>query len=293
MARLRKAVGGFPYLVPALVLMVLFFFWPLIRSLYLSMHGSDMFGRPAGFIGLDNYIALFSGRSFPKVLWTTLWFAVFTVLPTILISLLLALLLNTQARGTRLLRTAFALPFAYSVAAASVIFGVMFNPVTGILNSVLGAFGAPALNWLNDPNVAFYAVCAATVWMQLGYNLLVLSAGLAAVPTELLEAAHLDGATPVQLNYHVIIPLIGPQLFFLTVTGVMHALQSFGQIHILTRGGPADTTTTLVYSIYEAAFADNNSNFGMASAQAMVLLSIVLLVTFLQFKVVEKRVFYK
>ena len=212
---------------------------------------------------------------------------------TILVSLLLALLLNAQVRGARFLRTAFVLPFAYSVAAASVIFGVMFNPVTGILNTIINMFGGSSVNWLNDPNVAFYAVCAATVWMQLGYNLLILSAGLAAVPQELMEAAHLDGATPLQLNWHVIIPLIGPQLFFLTVTGVMHALQSFGQIHILTRGGPADTTTTLVYSIYETAFANNNSSFGSASAQAIVLLAIVLGVTFAQFKVIEKKVFYK
>jgi sn-glycerol 3-phosphate transport system permease protein len=129
--------------------------------------------------------------------------------------------------------------------------------------------------------------------MQLGYNLLVLLAGLGALPDEVLEAARLDGATGFRLQRSIIIPLITPQLFFLVVTGTIHALQSFGQIKILTVGGPEGRTTTLVYSIYEQAFANNNSNYGYASAQAMVLLLIVLAITALQFGVLERRVFYR
>jgi sn-glycerol 3-phosphate transport system permease protein len=288
-----RSVSGLFYLLPALALLGAFFFFPLGRSVFLSLHGSDMFGRPANFVGLAHYWDLFASRSFGRVLWVTFAFTSWTVVPSIIISLVLALLLSTQVRGVRFLRTAFALPFAYSVAAASVVFGIMFNPVTGILNTLLSQVGMGPVNWLNDPKVAFYAVCAATVWMQLGYNLLVLSAGLAAVPDELIEAARLDGAATYQVNWYIVVPMLTPQLFFLSVTGIMHALQSFGQINILTRGGPADTTSTLVYSIYETAFANNNSDFGAGSAQSIVLLAIVLLVTLIQFWVVERKVFYK
>jgi sn-glycerol 3-phosphate transport system permease protein len=281
------------YLLPAMVFLTMFFFFPLGRAFVISLHGSDLFGRPTRYVGLDHYFQLFTSSSFLGVLKTTAMFTIVTVVCTILISLVIALLLAGQVRGVRFLRTAFALPFAYSVAVASVIFGTMFNPVTGILNTIIGIVGIAPVNWLNDPNVAFYAVCGATVWMQLGYNLLVLTAGLGSVPDDLLEAGRLDGASGFQLNWYIIIPLLTPQIFFLTVTGVMHALQSFGQIDILTHGGPADTTTTLVYSIYETAFANNNSNFGAASAQSMVLLVIVLLITLAQFWLVERKVFYR
>ena len=129
--------------------------------------------------------------------------------------------------------------------------------------------------------------------MQIGYNLLVSRAGLGAMPEDVLEAARLDGASGLRLQRSIVMPLITPQLFFLVVVGTIHSLQSFGQIRILTVGGPEGNTTTLVYSIYEQAFANNNSNFGYASAQAMVLLLIVLVITAVQFGVLERKVFYR
>lgn len=128
--------------------------------------------------------------------------------------------------------------------------------------------------------------------MQVDYNLLVLAAGLGAVPDDVVEAARLDGAGGWRLQTQVIMPLISPQLFFLAVTGTIQALQGFGQIHILTRGGPDRGTTTLVYSIYDVAFANNNSNFGAGSAQAIVLLVVVLAITAFQFGVLERKVYY-
>src|SRR5699024_7143761 len=159
-------------------------------------------------------------------------------------------------------------PFAFSVATASVIFAVMFNQATGVLNGILGVLGLSRVSWLTDPSVALISIAITTVWMQMGYNLLVLSAGLGSVPDDVVEAARIDGASGLRLQRSIIVPLITPQLFFLIVTGTIHSLQSFGQIHILTRGGPQHSTTTLVYSIYEQAFANNNSHFGFASAQA-------------------------
>ena len=291
--RRRESLMAFGYLVPALAVFVVFIFWPLVKSVLLSVQGTDIIGNPSGFVGFVNYARLFSDPDFLQVLWVTFAFTVLTVFPSILIALLVALLLQGRIRGVRFFRTAFALPFAFSVATASVIFGVLYNPASGVLNGLLSYVGVEKVHWLTDPDLALWSVAGATVWMQLGYNLLVISAGLGALPEDVLEAARLDGASGFRLQRSIIMPLITPQLFFLVVVGTIHALQSFGQIKILTVGGPEGTTTTLVYSIYEQAFANNNSNYGYASAQAMVLLLIVLAITALQFGVLERKVFYR
>lgn len=292
-ARRREVWVALAYLVPALVVFGVFIFWPLVKSVLLSVQGTDILGNPSGFVGFVNYSKLFSDPDFLTVLWVTFAFTILTVLPSIAIALVIALLLQTRIRAVRFFRTAFALPFAFSVATASVIFGVLFNPASGVLNGILSHVGVDKVHWLTDPDLALWSVSGATVWMQIGYNLLVLSAGLGALPEDVLEAARLDGASGLRLQRSIVMPLITPQLFFLVVVGTIHSLQSFGQIRILTVGGPEGRTTTLVYSIYEQAFANNNSNYGYASAQAMVLLLIVLIITAVQFGVLERRVFYR
>ncbi|NNM44902.1 carbohydrate ABC transporter permease [Knoellia koreensis] len=292
-SRRTGSLLAFAYLLPALVVFGIFIFWPLVKSVMLSVQGTDILGNPSGFVGFVNYSKLFTDDGFLQVLWVTFAFTVLTVLPSIAIALFLALLLQSRIRGVKFFRTAFALPFAFSVATASVIFGVLFNPASGVLNGLLSYIGVGKVNWLTNPDLALWSVSGATVWMQIGYNLLVISAGLGALPDDVLEAARLDGASGFRLQRSIVMPLITPQLFFLVVVGTIHSLQSFGQIKILTVGGPEGRTTTLVYSIYEQAFANNNSNYGYASAQAMVLLLIVLVITALQFGVLERRVFYR
>ena len=292
-ARRRESWVALAYLVPALVVFGVFIFWPLVKSVLLSVQGTDILGNPSGFVGLVNYAKLFADADFLTVLWVTFAFTILTVVPSIAIALFIALLLQTRIRGVRFFRTAFALPFAFSVATASVIFGVLYNPASGVLNGMLSHLGIDKVHWLTDPDLALWSVSGATVWMQIGYNLLVISAGLGALPEDVLEAARLDGASGLRLQRSIVMPLITPQLFFLVVVGTIHSLQSFGQIKILTVGGPEGRTTTLVYSIYEQAFANNNSNYGYASAQAMVLLLVVLVITALQFGVLERKVFYR
>lgn len=289
----RGTISSWLYLVPALIVFAIFMFYPLGRSVVLSFQGNDIMGRPAGFIGADHYLRLIQDPAFRKTLMNTFVFVLLTVAPVVALSMFLALLLHQRLRGIQFFRTAFASPFAFSVATASVIFAVMFNQATGVLNGILGVFGIGRIGWLTDPSVALISIALTTIWMQIGYNLLVLSSGLGAVPDDLVEAARLDGAGGWRLQRHILIPLLTPQLFFLIVTGTIHSLQSFGQIHILTRGGPLNSTTTLVYSIYEQAFAYSNSNFGYASAQAIVLLVVVILITLLQFGVLERKVFYR
>jgi sn-glycerol 3-phosphate transport system permease protein len=186
-----------------------------------------------------------------------------------------------------------ATPFAFSVATASVIFQIFFNPGVGVFNGILNLFHVQPVGWLTNPATALYSVALATVWLQLGYNVLVLTSGLQGISEEIYEAARLDGARAVSLAIRVTIPLLTPTLFFLLVVNTITALQSFGQIHILTRGGPAGATTTLVYSVYLQAFAFGSTNYGLASAMALVLFVIVIGVTAIQFGVLERRVFYR
>lgn len=281
------------FLAPSLLVFGLFIFFPLVRSVFLSLHTQDIIGRPTLFVGLDNFRVMFSSPAFVRVLVTTGLYTLLTVLPGIALAAGLALLVNNRLAGMRIFRTAFAMPFAYSVATAAVVFGTLYNPAVGILNYVLRLFGLGAVGWLTDPAVALVSIAITTVWMSLGYNLLVLLAGMGAVPDHLYEAARLDGAGGWRLVRGITLPLLTPSLFFLVVVNTIGSLQSFGQIYILTRGGPAGSTTTLVYSIYDRAFANNNNDFGLASAQALVLLAIVLTVTALQFGVLERKVFYR
>ena len=289
----REGLTAFLFLLPSLVAFVVFVFYPLVQSFSLSVHSNDIIGRPTLFVGLQNYVAMVTGPDFRLVLWTTLLFTVLTVVPGIGISLGLALLLTARIHGIRFFRTAFALPFAFSVATSAVVFSVLFNSAVGVLNGLLFQVGSAGLAWLTNPSIALISIAIATIWLQLGYDLLVLSAGLGAIPDELYEAARLDGATGWRLARSITLPLLAPQLFFLIVVSTIQALQSFGQIYILTRGGPSNATTTLVYSIYSKAFAFGNSDFGYASAEAIVLLLVVLVITAIQFGIIERRVFYR
>ena len=288
----RESLIAWVFLLPSLVGLGIFIFYPLLSSVYLSVHGNDIFGGAGAYVGARNYTQMLASPDFRHVLFNTLLFTLMTVVPGVLGALAVVLLLETRVRATRVFRTAFAIPLAFSAASASVVFGVIYNPAIGVANGVLGQFGIERIGWLTDPSIALLSVSIATVWMQFGYGVLVLAAGVGGISPAIFEAARLDGATGLRLASSVTIPLLGPQLFFLVVVSTIQALQSFGQIHILTRGGPDGATTTLVYSIYQHAFAFGSSNFGLASAQALVLLLIVLACTAVQFGVLERKVHY-
>jgi len=288
----RESLIAWVFLLPSLVGLGVFIFYPLIRSLYLSVHGNDIFGGAGAYVGLSNYTQMLASPDFRHVLVNTLLFTLLTVVPGVLGALAVVLLLETRVRAIRVFRTAFAIPLAFSAASASVVFAVIYNPAIGVANGLLGQLGIDRIGWLTDPSIALLSVSITTVWMQFGFGVLVLAAGVGGISPEIFEAARLDGATGLRLARSITIPLLGPQLFFLVVVSTIQALQSFGQIHILTRGGPDGATTTLVYSIYQQAFAFGSSNFGLASAQALVLLLIVLACTTVQFGVLERKVHY-
>ena len=289
----RERVLSLALLLPSLVVFVLFLFWPLVRTFQLSTTGQDLFGRANRSVGLANFRAVFDDPEFGRVLGVTAGYVLLTVIPSILLALVLALLLQHPIRGLRIMRSAFAMPFAYSVAAASVVFAALFNPAIGIANYLVTSLGFAPVDWLTRPGTALLSISITTIWMSLGYNMLVLLAGIGGVDEQLYEAARLDGAGTLRIAWSITMPMITPTLFFLIVVDTIHALQSFGQIHLLTKGGPTGHTTTLVYWIYHTAFANGASDYGTGSAQAIVLLAVVIVVTVIQFGVLERKVFYR
>jgi len=287
-----SALGaGLAYLAPSLILFTAFVFVPLGRTMYLSLYNTRSTGQPTSFAGLDNYTELLTSEAFRTGLVATTLFTLYTVPAGIALGLVLAVLLNQRLRGINVFRTMMASTIAISAAVGSLIWLLLFNPSLGLLDYVLSILGIQGPDWLLQPATAIIAVSITTIWLTLGTNIIVLLSGLQSVPEEIYEAARLDGARGFRMFSRITVPMVSPSLFFLLVVDTIAVLQAFTQIHILTRGGPVDSTRVLVYGIYLDAFV--NFQFGFASAQAVVLFLLVLTLTSIQFRFVERRVHYQ
>ena len=293
-ARLKRLTGDQALFVglifPTVAILVAFVAYPAVRSLYLSFHDVEPFSQTLSWAGLDNFKALFSSPEFLASLLVTFHFSVLTVLPSVVISLVLALLLDANPYFQNIWRTLFLLPVAISSAMAAMLWIFLFNPTAGYLNYLLECLGVHGPNWLADPNWALYSVALVTVWKELGFNVIFFLAGLSGIPKDVNEAAYIDGAKPLRRIISITLPLLSPTILFVTIVSLINSFQTFGQIHILTGGGPAGTTTTLVYQLYQDAFT--NFRTGFASAQAVVLFAILLVATYLQFRAAKSRVHY-
>ncbi|CAM3941693.1 sugar ABC transporter permease [Cohnella lubricantis] len=287
----RENLLAYAFLAPSLILFAIFFFYPMIKSVYLSLHATDLTGRVTGFVGLDNFDYLIKNDLFFQGLKITVYFALLTVPTGILAALILAAITSGKQRGLTIFQFAFSLPVVLSVGSSSVIWMFLYHPSLGMLNYFLSLLNLSPINWLIDPKRALLSVSLMTVWMNLGFNYIVLSSGLRGIPDEIRESAAIDGAGPVRTFVQILLPLLSPTLFFLAIVSVISSFQSFGQINILTHGGPMNSTNVLVYSIYQEAF--ENFRFGTGSAQALVLFVIIVILTLVQFKWVEKKVHYQ
>jgi ABC-type sugar transport system permease subunit len=279
------------YLAPSLILFSSFTFIPLVRSFVLSLFNTNPIGNPTTFAGLDQYLELFRSPTFWNGMRATVLYVLFTVPPGIALSLVLAVLVNQKLRAINLFRTAMVSTIAVSAAVGSLIWLLLLNPALGLLNYTLGLVNLPGPQWLTDPSVAIVGIAITSIWLTLGFNIIVLLAGLQSIPEELYESARIDGALAWDSFRHLTVPLLSPSLFFVSVVGTINAIQAFTQIHLLTRGGPVDSTRTLVYSLYLDAF--QNFLTGYASAQAMVLFVLILVLTIVQFRYVERFVHYQ
>ncbi len=280
------------YLLPSLVAFTVFVFYPVLKSIWISLHADNPFGGTSDiFVGLDQYKDALSSESYRNSLKITFLYALYTVPLGLLAALLLAVMANLRLRAISVYRVAFAITIGVSVGAGAVIFALLYNPSVGALNYFLQQVGIPPIQWLTHTNSALWAIAIGTIWLGLGFNFTILLSGLQGIPEELYESARIDGASPGRMFFNVTLPLLSPTLFFVSVISVIAAFQSFAQIDILTKGGPAGSTNVVVYSIYRDAFFNFHS--GYASAQAVILFVILVALTGIQFKSLEGRVFYQ
>lgn len=279
--------SAYGYLLPSLFIFAVFLFYPFIKTIYLSLYKTNKMGQAKIFVGLGNYKELLSSASFKNSLKVTVVFVLIVVVGSMFLGLLTAVLCNKAFPGIRFFSTAYALPMAIASSSAALIFQIMLHPAVGIVNKLLHL----DINWLNDPNTALICVAMLTAWLNSGINFLYFSAGLGNIDESIYERASVDGASGIQQFFSLTLPGLSPIMFYTLVVNIIQAFQSFGQIKILTEGGPNESTNVIVYSIYRDAFF--NYRFGSAAAQSVILFIIIMLVTLVMFRIEKKGVKYQ
>ena len=282
----RFKIEPYSFIIPSLIIFTLFLFYPFFKTIYLSLYKTDKMGQPKLFVGLENYKDLFSSPSFYNSLIVTFVFVVIVVLGSMALGLLTAVLCNKSFPGIRAFSTAYALPMAIASSSAAMIFKIILHPSVGIVNKVLNS----NINWLTDPKYALISVAILTSWLNSGINFLYFSAGLSNIDESIYERASIDGASSVNQFFKLTLPGLSPILFYTFVVNIIQAFQSFGQVKILTQGGPGESTNLLVYSIYRDAFF--NYRFGSAAAQSVILFAIIMILTLVMFKIEKRGVKY-
>jgi sn-glycerol 3-phosphate transport system permease protein len=295
-----------PYLLllPTLIVLVLFLYYPIISTFQLSLYQAAPNGLDLTYVGMDNFARLLDPRiainertgmlqirgEYFVVLGRSLLFSALIVIGGLGISLAIANLANQKIRGIRLYRTLLIWPYAISPAIAGVVFLFMFNPV-GVVNSIFTTVFHTRPNWLGDPVLTPLLVIGASIWKNLGYNVIFYLAGLQNIGTDLLEAASIDGANRWQRFWRITFPLLSPFTFFLLITNLTYSFfDIFGTVDVLAGPGPGNSTTVLIYSLYQDL--QINHSTGMAAAQSVLLFALVAGITIIQFRTSERRVYY-
>ena len=279
-------INPYFYLVPSMLIFAVFLFYPFFKTIYLSLYKTNKMGEAKLFVGQENYKALLSSPSFHNSLKVTLIFVSVVVIGSMFLGLVAAVLCNKAFPGIRFFSTAYALPMAIASSSAAMIFQIMLHPAVGIVNKLLNL----DINWLNDPKTALWCVAILTAWLNSGINFLYFSAGLGNIDETIYERASVDGASGIQQFFSLTLPGLSPIMFYTLVVNIIQAFQSFGQIKILTEGGPNESTNVIVYSIYRDAFF--NYRFGSAAAQSVILFLIVMVITLIMFRMEKKGVKY-
>jgi sn-glycerol 3-phosphate transport system permease protein len=281
-----------PYVLvaPQIIITVLFFFWPAAQAIWFAFLRQDAFGMKVEFAGLQNFADLFADSAYLESFKVTALFSVLVAVGGIVIALTLAVMADRVVRGAMAYRTFLIWPYAVAPAVAGVLWGFMFAPSIGIVSHVIKGWGID-WNWVLKGDQAMLLVVMASIWKQISYNFLFFLAGLQAIPKSLIEAAAIDGAKPLRRFWTIVFPLLSPTTFFLLVVNIVYAFfETFGVIDATTQGGPSGATQILVYKVYNDGV--KSGDLGGSSAQSAILMVIVILLTVVQFRFVEKRVNY-
>jgi sn-glycerol 3-phosphate transport system permease protein len=281
-----------PYLLlaPQLAIVLVFFFWPAGQAVYFSLLRQDPFGLRSEFVWFANFARVLGDPFYLNALYVTLVFSAAVIVVAMSAGLLLAVMADSPIRGSGLYKTLLMWPYALAPAVAASLWLFIFHPTIGILGRAVNAWGIP-WDYNLSGNQAVLLIIMAAAWKRVGYNFIFFLAGLQTIPRELLDAASVDGAGPWQRFRRVIFPLLSPTTFFLLVVNVIYAFfDTFGVIHSLTRGGPGKATETLMYKVYVDGVV--NLDLGGSSAQSVILMLVVIALTVVQFKYIERRVHY-
>jgi sn-glycerol 3-phosphate transport system permease protein len=281
-----------PYLLlaPQIAITVIFFFWPAFQAGWFSFQLQDAFGLQTEFVGLRNFVELFQDPRYLESFQITATFSILVSTIGISISLLLATMANRVIRGALGYKTFLIWPYAVASAVAGVIFSFLFAPSVGIITFALKQIGIH-WNWVLRGDQAMILVVIASIWKQISYNFLFFLAGLQSVPKSMIEAAAIDGAGPIRRFWTVVFPLLTPTTFFLLVINIVYAFfDTFGVIDATTQGGPAGATNILVYKVYHDGV--KSADLGGSSAQSVILMIIVVALTVVQFRFIERKVHY-
>ncbi|WP_454019056.1 sn-glycerol-3-phosphate ABC transporter permease UgpA [Azospirillum sp. Marseille-Q6669] len=281
-----------PYLLlaPQVAVTLIFFIWPAAQALWQSVHLQDAFGLRSQFVGLENFQAVLSDPNYLETVKTTIVFSASVTLLSLVSALGLAVLADAKIRAASAYKTLLIWPYALAPAVAAVLWMFIFNPDIGILGRALNNLGYAWDYRLNDGQALTMVILAAS-WKQVSYNFIFFLAGLQAIPRSVLEAASIDGAGAVRRFWTITFPLLSPTTFFLLVVNIVYAFfETFGTIHALTHGGPGKATETLIFRVYQDGVV--NHDLGGSSAQSVILMVIVIALTAIQFRFVERKVHY-
>lgn len=293
----RKRLRGYDWLLfvlfmtPNLFFLSLFTYWPMVKNVSISLHQTDFLNQGSIYVGLQNFRYIFTNNQFIYVLKNTLYFTLASVTLTLIIGLLVALLLNQRLRFRDGARAIVFAPTLLSGAAIGIVWAYIFDPRYGLIAQILSWVHLSSPDWLNRPEWAMPAIIIVYVWKNLGFSAVIFLAGLQSIPADLYDAAKVDGANAFWRFRSVTVPMLSPISFFLMVTSVLATFQAFDIQRVMTQGGPAFATTTLIYYVYDQGFG-NAFNYGRASAAAIVLFTIMLFVTVIQVRFTQSQVHY-
>ncbi|MDY0221150.1 MAG: ABC transporter permease subunit [Desulfobacterium sp.] len=282
-----------PYLLifPQVIITLTFFYWPALQGLIQSFHLSDPFGMQSRFVWFYNYIELFTDPLYLRSILITFTFSIMVATVSITMGLFIATMASRALKAKALVRTLLIWPYAVAPAISGIMWLFLLHPSYGVvalaIKKWLGVDWNPVLNGTD----AMVMITMAAAWKQISYNFVFFMAGMQAIPKSLIEAAAIDGASPFRRFWAITFPLLSPTFFFLSVMNIIYSFfETFGVIHTVTQGGPGGSTNILVYKVYQDGFV--GLNLGSSAAQSVVLMSLIILITFLQFRFVEKKVQY-
>ena len=287
----RETIQAWLLVLPALLLLVAFTHWPAATTLIDSFYTTPKGSRPARFVGLENFAALADDPVFWQALWNNAIYALVTIPASIILALAMALAVNAALPGRPLLRMAYFTPTMLPMIAVANIWLFFYTPDYGLFDTILGTFGAGRTNWLGDRSTALGAMIAVAVWKEAGFFMIFSLAALQAMPPDLREAAMLEGSSRWNFFRRVTVPLLMPTTLFVLVNAVINAFRLVDHVVVMTRGGPDNATTLLLYYIYEMGFRFWDT--AMAATLTVVLLLILGALAWLQFGVLGKRVHYR